>query len=400
MSEWKEVRLGDVIEFNPAETIQKGTMARKVAMEKIQPFKREIDGFEYAEYNGGAKFRNGDTLMARITPCLENGKTAQVRCMNNDEVAFGSTEFIVLREKEAETVNDYIYYLAISPDFRSKAIQSMTGTSGRQRVQVDLLKDIRINIPSTFEQKAIATVLSAFDEKIEINNQINQKLEEIAQAIFKSWFVDFEPFQDGEFEDSELGMIPKGWRVDSLDGIANFLNGLPMQKYLPETDESLPVIKIKELNQGKTDDSSDIATVNLPPEYIIDNGDVIFSWSGTLVVKLWFGGKGGLNQHLFKVTSDKHAKWFYYYWIKHHLEEFIAIAKSKATTMGHIQRKHLNDAKVLIPSKSDYQFLDSILNPIVEQMTNLGIQNQHLCELRDSLLPKLMSREIEVGEEL
>ena len=394
--EWREVRLEDVILFNPKESLAKNQLAKKIAMERLKPSNKIIDGYEIAEFKGGTKFRNGDTLFARITPCLENGKTAQVSILDENEVGFGSTEYIVLREKPKESFKDFIYYLSISPRFRDIAVKSMIGTSGRQRVQQDVLENTKIPMPDLDEQKAIAATLSCLDDKIELNNRINKTLEEMAQAIFKSWFVDFEPFQDGEFEDSELGMIPKGWRVESLDNIADFLNGLAMQKHRPKNEEYLPVIKIKELNQGLTDMNSDKARADIPEQYIIQDGDVVFSWSGTLMVKIWSGGVGGLNQHLFKVTSDKYDKWFYYMWTLNHLEKFRAIAKDKATTMGHIKRNHLSESKVLIPKNSDMKMLSGIMNPIFNHIIEISVQNGNLKAIRDTLLPKLMSGEIRV----
>jgi type I restriction enzyme S subunit len=221
-SEWKEVVLKDVIQFNPKETIKKGTVAKKIGMDKLNPFQRNVEGYELEEYKSGSKFRNGDTLLARITPCLENGKTAQVRILNDKEIGFGSTEFFVLREKQGITINDYIYYLAISPGLRNIAIKSMTGTSGRQRAQKDVIENSVVKLPPIEEQKAIANILSTLDEKIEVNNRINKTLEEMAQAIFKHWFVDFEfpnengePYKSsgGEMVESELGMIPKKWEI-------------------------------------------------------------------------------------------------------------------------------------------------------------------------------------------
>ncbi|WP_081788002.1 restriction endonuclease subunit S [Sporolactobacillus terrae] len=172
--EWQKVRLGDVIEFNPNEKLKKGELAKKIGMDKLHPLQRYIRGFEITKYTSGTKFRNGDTLLARITPCLENGKTAQVTVLEKDEVGFGSTEFIVLREKKEYTVNDFIYYLAISPNLRDIAIKSMTGTSGRQRAQVDLIKNTPMKFPPKRIQKKIAYILSTIDEKIELNNRINQ----------------------------------------------------------------------------------------------------------------------------------------------------------------------------------------------------------------------------------
>lgn len=266
-NEWSKVKLVDIIQFNPKESIKKGEIAKKVAMEKLEPFTRKISGFEEAKFTSGTKFRNGDTLLARITPCLENGKTAQVDILDKDEIGFGSTEYIVLREKLGITDNDFIYYLSISPEFRNVAIKAMNGSSGRQRVQKDVLENSEFLLPPLDEQKAIAKILSDLDEKIGVNNKINKKLEEMVQAIFKQWFVDFEfPNEDGkpykssggEMVESELGMIPKGWNSKSLLDIADYLNGLAMQKFRPEDDEKgIPVLKIKELRQGKSDDEKD-----------------------------------------------------------------------------------------------------------------------------------------------
>ena len=188
---WREVKLDEIIEFNPKESIPKGKYVKKINMDMLKPFYKYVNEYEIEEYKGGSKFRNGDTIMARITPCLENGKTAKVTSLDKNEVGFGSTEFIVLRAKEGLTLEDYVYYIAISPNIRDIAIKSMTGTSGRQRAQINVIKNIKINLPPLNEQKAIAKILSDLDKKIEINTRLTKVLEEIPQTIFKRWFVDF-----------------------------------------------------------------------------------------------------------------------------------------------------------------------------------------------------------------
>ena len=259
------------------------------------------------------------------------------------------------------------------------------------------LRNIEIELPSHID--SIASILSSLDRKIELNNKINADLEEMAQAIFKNWFVDFEPFKDGKFVDSELGMIPEGWKVGRLTEIASYMNGLAMQKFPPENNEdSLPVLKIKELGQGFCGTDSDRCSCNIKDECIIHNGDVIFSWSGTLLVDVWCGGDCGLNQHLFKVTSKDYPKWFYYYWTKHHLQEFIHIAKDKAVTMGHIKRGHLEEAMVAIPDNDSMEKAHELFEPILSKMISLRLENSRLSLLRDTLLPRLMSGEIEVPE--
>jgi len=289
-----------------------------------------------------------------------------------------------------------------------EAMESIASGSTFKEVSGSTVKEFKIKIPPLREQKEIAGILSSLDDKIELNNAINKNIEEMAQALFKRWFVDFEfpnkngePYKSsgGEFEESELGLIPKGWRVDCLEGIADYLNGLAMQKYRSEGEQFIPVIKIKELNQGRTSSDSDKASLNIDKKYIVNNGDVLFSWSGTLEIKLWCGGIGGLNQHLFKVTSNIYDKWFYYYWTKHHIEKFRRIASDKATTMGHIKRSDLKEAKVLIPDRTFYRNATAVFQPIVDKMIQLSIESYELEKIRDTLLPKLMSGEIRVPVE-
>ena len=259
------------------------------------------------------------------------------------------------------------------------------------------LRNIEIELPSHIDR--IASILSSLDRKIELNNKINADLEEMAQAIFKNWFVDFEPFKDGKFVDSELGMIPEGWKVGRLTEIASYMNGLAMQKFPPENNEdSLPVLKIKELGQGFCGTDSDRCSCNIKDECKIHDGDVVFSWSGTLLVDVWCGGDCGLNQHLFKVTSKDYPKWFYYYWTKHHLREFIHIAKDKAVTMGHIKRGHLEEAMVAIPDNDSMEKAHELFEPILSKMISLRLESSRLSSLRDTLLPRLMSGEIEVPQ--
>jgi type I restriction enzyme S subunit len=187
--------------------------------------------------------------------------------------------------------------------------------------------------------------------------------------------------------------IPKGWEVDCLSGIATYLNGLAMQKFPTETEDFIPVIKIRELTLGRTDDSSDKASLAIPKQYIIKNGDIIFSWSGTLKVEIWAGGFGGLNQHLFIVSSKKYEKWYYYLWTIFHLKEFIRIAEGKATSLGHIKREHLNDAKVLVPLNNQIGIMNKLMNPIFKSITNKKIEMRILKNMNDFLLSKLATIE-------
>jgi type I restriction enzyme S subunit len=269
------------------------------------------------------------------------------------------------------------------------------------------LECLEIVWPEEKIRYSVSSILGALDDKIELNHQMNRTLEEMAQAIFKSWFVDFEfPNDEGQpYKSSggEMGYseelqreIPKGWVAKPIDEIANFLNGLALQKYPPKDESYLPVIKIRELRQGITE-SSDKASPDIDKRYIVDDGDILFSWSGSLEVCIWCGGKGALNQHLFKVTSQTYLKWFCYQWIKFYLPKFQHIAKGKATTMGHIQRHHLSETYVLIPPKEINEIMNEIMNSLIEKFINNNLESRQLVNLRDALLPKLLSGEIRVN---
>lgn len=252
------------------------------------------------------------------------------------------------------------------------------------------IENLEIMLPPLKIQKEIGRTLQALDDKIANNTRINHHLEQMAQAIFKSWFVDFEPFG---------GTCPTHWTHGNLTDIANYLNGLAMQRFRPLPGEKgLPVLKIKELRQGACDSASELCSPNIRADYLVHDGDVIFSWSGSLLVDFWCGGDCGLNQHLFKVTSTTYDKWFYYAWTHHHLARFVAMAADKATTMGHIKRDALENAEVLIPDAEEYCRLGTILAPLYEQVVNNRIECRRLAELRDTLLPRLMSGELSVAD--
>ena len=384
--DWEELKLLEAIEINPKRDLKKGVSAKKVSMDCLNPFNKKIQSFEVSKFSGGSKFIKEDTLMARITPCLENGKTAFVDILKDEEIGFGSTEFIVLSGKKGRTTNDFVYYLSVSPQLRKEAIKSMTGTSGRQRVQNDLFGDIEVVIPPINEQRSIAKILSDLDSKIELNHKTKENLEAIGLALFNKWF--------------NIDDISKDWQTKPLDEIAEFLNGLPLQKYSAgEDEEYLPVIKIRELRNGISD-QTEKASLDVPEDYIIEEGDVLFSWSGTLEVEIWTNGKGALNQHLFKVSSKDYPKWFYYYWTKHFLRKFRHIAKGKATTMGHIQRHNLTESKVIIPDKKAFENMNKIMSPIIERLITINLESLNLERIRDLLLPKLMSGKIRVPVEV
>lgn len=291
----------------------------------------------------------------------------------------------ILRCDRNKILPEFLYYMLRTPAFKQDVRDNYASGSAIPRIILKDFKRMPISYPSIEIQEKIVSLLDALDRRIQTNIKVSDNLYTQAKAIFAERFINIEA-------------LPDGWQKGNLLDISDYLNGLAMQKFRPRDDEvGLPVLKIKELRQGLCDASSELCSPSIKPEYIVQDGDVIFSWSGSLLVDIWCGGTCGLNQHLFKVTSETYEKWFYYLWTEHHLERFIAIAADKATTMGHIKRGDLAKAEVLIPSDEDYQKINSLMNPIFNLIVTNRIEVRKLAELRDELLPKLMSGKIDVS---
>lgn len=396
--EWKEVRLGDLCTRVCSGGTPKSTNpsfydggipwlnTKEINFNRIYETERTIS--QEGLNNSSAKWIEANSvIIAMYGATAAKAAIAKVPITTNQACCN-----LAIDAQKADY--EFIYYY-LSNQYVTLA--SLANGGAQQNLNAQIIKDFEIKLPDLSTQRRISSILSSLDRKIELNNKINATLEEMAQALFKSWFVDFEPFKNGNFIDTEIGKIPEGWRVGTLTQIATYLNGLAMQKFPPTSpEESLPVLKIKELGQGRTDDNSDRCSTGIKPEYIIEDGDVIFSWSGTLLVDIWCGGRCGLNQHLFKVSSEDYPKWFYFLWTKHHLDKFIRIAKDKAVTMGHIKRGELDASEVLLPDDETLASMDAKMAPLLKQRVALMIENRTLTHLRDTLLPRLMSGEIEV----
>ena len=274
----------------------------------------------------------------------------------------------------------YLYYWLKSKNGQNTIKSIVTGSAMPKFNKTDL-KNIEIAIPCIEDQDKIVEILSNIDKKIELNNQTNDNLYKMMKIKFEDWITNINKYE-----------------VSSLSKIANYTNGLAMQKFRPkDNEESLPVIKIKEMNDGITENTERCST-NIKDVVIINNGDVLFAWSGTLCMSIWGKGKAGLNQHIFKVTSDKYPKWFYYFWTLKHLNKFKMIAAGKATTMGHIKRGELDISEVLIPEDKELQEMHKIMQPLFNKYINNLIQNETLTQVRDTLLPKLMNGEIDLDK--
>ena len=298
-----------------------------------------------------------------------------------DPIGIISQALLILRANTDIVLPEYLFYFFKSDYGYNSIISRSMGSVQVNIAKREVIENIKINIPSLKEQEKIVKILSNIDEKIKLNNQINDNLYKMMKIKFEDWITNLNKYE-----------------VSSLSKIANYTNGLAMQKFRPkDNEESLPVIKIKEMNDGITENTERCST-NIKDEVIINNGDVLFAWSGTLCMSIWGKGKAGLNQHIFKVTSDKYPKWFYYFWTLKHLNKFKMIAAGKATTMGHIKRGELDISEVLIPEDKELQEMHKIMQLLFNKYINNLIQNETLTQLRDTLLPKLMNGEIDLDK--
>ena len=366
MNNWKKVKLSDIIEFNPRETLSKGAIAKKISMEKLEPFTRDIPEFEYLEFRGGTKFRNGDTLMARITPSLENGKTSKVNLLDEDEVGFGSTEFIVARAKENISDENFVYYLMIDPNIREVAIKSMVGTSGRQRVQLDVVKNHAILCPPLKEQIRIGKILKALDDKIENNKKINHHLEEMATSIFENMFPNV---SSGK---STIGnyIIPKrGKNLLSKDAIVGKVpvvaGGLQPSTFHNIANTKSPVLTISA-------SGANAGYVNL--------------WH----IPVWSSDSSYID------TSITDNVYFWYVMLKKRQQEIYDSQTGSA--QPHIYPKHIEIMPTIDLSEDKVSRFTKQVTPLFESIGNNIKEIGELQTLRDTLLPKLLSGEISVNQ--
>ena len=321
----------------------------------------------------------------------------------------------ILRPDPAKLDGGYLLYALSDRNVQQQFHAYANGVTrfGLRKADIGL---VEVPLPPLPEQRAIAHVLGTLDDEIELNRRMNETLEAMARALFKSWFVDFDPvrakmagrdtglpqeiadlFPD-RLVDSEMGEIPEGWEAAPLDGIARFQNGLALQKYRPAQDEArLPVVKIAQLRAGEAN-SGEWASATIRPECIIEDGDILFSWSGSLLVKTWCGGRAALNQHLFKVTSARYPKWFYLHSLLSHLRAFRRIAQDKATTMGHIRRHHLTEALCVAPPDDVIARFSGTFSCLLERRVANELSSRNLAALRDTLLPKLISGDLRTGD--
>lgn len=388
MEQWTRMRAADFIDFNPRMSIKKGAVATKVAMDKLQPFTKRIPEVEKAAFSGGSKFRNGDTIMARITPCLENGKTAFVDILEKDEVAFGSTEFIVLRAKEGISDPQFIYYLAISPSFRNVAIKSMVGSSGRQRIQQSVLEEFVLKVPSLQEQKKISSVLCALDQKIALNKEVNDNLEQQVMALYHQMF-------------DESNSNRKNIRADEYFDIS--IGKTPPRKepqWFSKNPSDCVWVSISDMGSCGLyiEDSSEYLTHDAVEKFnvkIVPDNTVILSFKLTVGRVAITDGCMTTNEAIahFKTDKPKINEYLYCY-LKNFNFQTMGSTSSIATA---VNSKIIKGMPFVVPTAEELEKFHSIAAPLFTMIKSNQQESKYLGELRDVLLPKLMSGEIDVS---
>ena len=393
MRDWITTTIGEFIDFNPSEKLQKNKIAKKIPMDKLGTFERKIKGFVFTEYQSGPKFRNNDTLVAKITPCLENGKTAFVNILDNEEVAFGSSEFIVLRNNKLSDAK-FIYYLARSPYFREKAISCMEGTSGRKRVNETVLKHLKIKVPPIETQQKIAKILSDIDDKIEVLHQINDNLAELAKTIYDYWFVQFDfPDQNGKPYKTSGGKmvynevlkreIPEGWEVKKLKKYAFIKKGTLITE-----------------KQANTNGNIKVVSAGLDFSYYHDKSNFL---ENTITISASGANAGFINfwrEPIFAcdcttVRGNNLTETLYIYQFLKILQDYI-YQQAKGSAQPHIYPKDIEDLNIIIPNENEIKKCGEYVNDLNQKILLNLKEIQHLQSLRDWLLPMLMNGQISV----
>lgn len=440
----------DIVDFNPSRPLSKGKEFPFIDMASLPVNGRDINEVSNKVFNGGgAKFKNGDTLFARITPCLENGKTAKVENLPVGCIAHGSTEFIVLSAKSKDD-EDFVYYLARLPDFRSYAISRMEGTSGRQRVSWQALAEFNLRLPEKGKRKKIGKILKSLDDKIHLNNQINQTLESIAQAIFKSWFIDFGPIrakiaakQEGkdpelaalcaisgkseaeleqmaeddfaelqataalfpdELVESELGEVPRGWEVTNINAVTKsiFSGGTPSTKETAYWNGEIPW-----LSSGETRNKIIVSTEKSITELAVNKsstkqaiyGDILIASAGqghTRGQTSFNGMSCYINQSIVALrANDRISGYWLYYCLEPRYDEMRSLSDSHSSR-GSLTTKLLASMPVILPTKELIVSFDKLVKQMFGQQLNNYKEIKTLADMRDALLPKLLLGELEI----
>ncbi len=426
---WANMPFHEAVQVNPSVPLERGRVYPFVDMQTVDPNLRSVGPSESREFNGGgSRFMDGDTLMARITPCLENGKIARYAAPEDEVVAHGSTEFLVIRGRPNVTDNDFAFYLTKSDIVREYCISQMTGSSGRQRVPTAALSNLVVPIPPMKEQRAIACILGSLDDKIELNRKMNRTLEEMARAIFKSWFIDFDPvrakaavrrqhprstdeqvsrtacpklkpeiarlFPDS-FENSQLRDIPKGWAVTAIDQVFDLTMGQsPPGATYNESGDGLPFY------QGRADFGFRFPKRRVfctAPSRLAKRGDTLVSVRAPVGDINMASEDCAIGRGLGAIRHKSGSRSFTYYSMRA-LESQFEIFEAEGTVFGSISKKDFHRLPIVMPPESLVVQFEKVCCPFDDAIERNEQESGILAALRDALLPKLVSGQLRVRD--
>ena len=400
MKDWKPYTFNEAVECNPKISIKKGEIVENCEMEDIEPNYRFLYPRQGKLYKGSnAKFQNGDTVFARITPCLENGKIAQIRGLKKNR-GIGSTEFFVFRGKKNISDNDYIFYLSKTNLVRDTAIISMTGASGRQRADIKSVKKINILLPPFRTQERIASILSAYDDLIEVNNQRIKLLEETARELYKEWFVRmrFPGYKKAKF----VKGVPEGWEVKELKDFGKVITGKTPSTFVQEFyGGNIPFIKTPDMHGNmfilETEEHISDKGLNSQKSQTLPSGSIIVNCIGALSGAVSITTETSqTNQqiHSIKLTNTKNLEFLFF--AISALREMIHMYGNTGSTMTHLSKGKFEKLHILFPKKDLILDYNEITFSMFEQIKTLVQQNTQLRQIRDRLLPRLISGKLEV----
>lgn len=393
----RTITFSDLVEINPRVQLRKAGEYPFIEMSVVEPGFRYVHPNQIRKYNGGgSKFMPGDVLFARITPCLENGKISQYH-PNNEEAGFGSTEFFVFRARPEISEPGFVYYLVNSDVIRKPAEKSMSGASGRQRADLASIVNIELPFIPFPTQRKIASILSAYDDLIENNLRRIKILEEMAQNLYREWFVKFRfpGHEDTQFVDSPLGRIPEGWEVKPLLLLSDVTYGYAFKsKKFNSSRIGLPVIRIRDVLAGS---SSTYSSEDPGPKYLVENGDILVGMDGEFHMGIWVGGKAFLVQRVARFRKKRNisiGNYYLFFALQEPIRTFNATITG--TTVAHLGDKHIKTISILLPSIKIIDKVNSFIEPMLKQIISLRLKNFTLRQTRDLLLPKLISGEVDV----
>ncbi|CAM4083000.1 restriction endonuclease subunit S [Abyssicoccus albus] len=408
--------LNEILEINPKLPLKKGTYAKKIAMENLSEYQMKIKTFSFGKYKGGSKFQNGDTLLAKITPCLENGKIAYVDILEDEEIAFGSTEFFVIRGLEGKGDDKYIYYLMNDSRLKDKVIKSMVGTSGRQRAQKESILNYEYPVPDYSMQKKIGEFLYLFDKKIQTDKEIINNLEHISQTLFKRWFIDFEfPNEDGEpykssggkMIDLDIGRIPANWKVKKFKDIVELIDNRGKTPPLAKDKTEYPILDVKVVSG-----LSRVIELDKAQKFVEKNtydnwfrsghpkkGDILLSTVGSIgETKLFMGNKGCIAQNVVALRANGNENFYLYEYLKFIKKELLSY--NIGSVQPSIKITHILKKEIIVPENRIIEQFNYLYKTINEKIFLLSNQLDRLNQVRDTLLPKLLSGEIKIPDNL